>query len=116
MNRADSSRSPDSYLVVTLKCEFRIRSTLLSLFSISYLLSSLFRVLIAWRMVLADIRDLWEIRVLLLFLFKRKSTVRILVPTVFFRMFGIQRKLNQASKPQQGVFKYSFKTLFEKEQ
>ena len=32
-------------------------------------------------MVLADIRDLWEIRVLLLSLFKRKSTVRISVPT-----------------------------------
>ncbi|KAF2530584.1 hypothetical protein F2Q70_00029863 [Brassica cretica] len=33
------------------------------------------------RVVLADIRDLWEIKVFLVSLFKRKSTVRISVPT-----------------------------------
>ena len=51
-------------------------------FTIFYTLSLLFRVLIAWRVVLADIRDLWETRVLILSEFKRKSTERISVPTV----------------------------------
>ena len=60
----------------------RIRNKIyFALFSISYILSFLFRVLIAWRVVLADIRDRWETRLLLLSLFKRKSTVQISVLT-----------------------------------
>ena len=49
-------------------------------------------------MVLADIRDLWEIRVFLVSLFKRKSAVRISVPTVVEFPSDIRRYKEQLKK------------------
>ena len=80
--------SPGLYLVVNANTQIRNKTSLCSLLTISYNLSLLSRVLIAQRVVLADIRDLWEIRVFLVSLFKRKSTVRISVPTVWRQKEG----------------------------
>ena len=79
-NLANISRSEGSYLVVTLKRKFGIRSILLS-FRFSYFFRFSFPVLDWLTCGLGDIWDLWEISAFLTFLIRWKSTVRILVPT-----------------------------------